>query len=137
MRPWFMLGLVGLGLALLTLQPYSVCPFAVATGVPCPGCGLTRSIMTLLRGDFHTAWRLHPLGPLVAAACVAVAGLRLAEHRWLARNTDRRRWTAPAYVWWAVLGIVLGVWVARFYGVLGSPADVHSPFEVFQTLNRK
>ena len=32
---------------------YSMCPMVVITGVPCPGCGMTR-------GDFALAWKLHP-----------------------------------------------------------------------------
>jgi len=34
-------------------------------GINCPGCGLTRSIIFLMQGQFSTAFRLHPLGWLV------------------------------------------------------------------------
>jgi hypothetical protein len=44
----------------------SFCPFKVLTGLPCPGCGLTRSSVTLLHGDLGTSLYFHPLGlPLV------------------------------------------------------------------------
>lgn len=36
-------------------------------GVPCPGCGLTRSFIYLARGEWQDAWREHRLGWLVAA----------------------------------------------------------------------
>ena len=35
-------------------------------GVPCPGCGLTRSFVYLARGDWQSAWREHRLGWLLA-----------------------------------------------------------------------
>ena len=36
-------------------------------GVPCPGCGLTRSFIYLARAEWQQAWREHRLGWLVAA----------------------------------------------------------------------
>ena len=45
----------------------TVCPFALCTGTACPGCGLTRAISHLIRGDLGTAFSYHPLVVLVAA----------------------------------------------------------------------
>lgn len=39
---------------------YSLCPMVVITGLPCPGCGLTRAGIRLLRLDFAGAFRIHP-----------------------------------------------------------------------------
>lgn len=39
---------------------YSLCPTVVITGFPCPGCGMTRAVFAVLRGDFVRAWQLHP-----------------------------------------------------------------------------
>lgn len=36
------------------------CPLLVVTGFPCPGCGLTRAGMYLLRGDIFKAAALNP-----------------------------------------------------------------------------
>ncbi len=33
------------------------------TGLPCPGCGLTRSFVSLGHGHFWEALHWHPLGP--------------------------------------------------------------------------
>ena len=30
------------------------------TGYPCPGCGMTRAALRLLRFDFLGAWEMHP-----------------------------------------------------------------------------
>lgn len=46
----------------------TICPFALCTGVACPGCGMTRAASHLIRGDLGTALSYHPLVPLVALA---------------------------------------------------------------------
>lgn len=39
---------------------YSSCPFVMITGMPCPGCGLSRAGFSFLRGEFVRAWYFHP-----------------------------------------------------------------------------
>ena len=39
----------------------TVCPFALCTGNACPGCGMTRAVSWLVRGDFSAAMTYHPL----------------------------------------------------------------------------
>jgi hypothetical protein len=39
----------------------SVCFVSAVFGVPCPGCGMTRSWLAALRLDFYTAFAMHPL----------------------------------------------------------------------------
>ena len=46
------------------------CLFAEITGLPCPGCGLTRATSTLLHGDWLTSWQFHPF-----AVCFALLGI--------------------------------------------------------------
>jgi hypothetical protein len=56
--------------AWLTGSP-SFCPFKIFTGLPCPGCGITRSVVTLLHGDLAASLHFHPLGvPLVLLMAV-------------------------------------------------------------------
>ena len=52
----------------VTLLLYSImfgfgitCPIKYLTGLSCPGCGMTRAILCLLRFDFSGAWFYHPL----------------------------------------------------------------------------
>ncbi len=44
------------------------CPIRWLTGKPCPTCGTTRSIGTILTGDFGQAWNLNPIGFIVVLA---------------------------------------------------------------------
>jgi hypothetical protein len=56
-----------------------VCLFRLATGLPCPACGLTRSFVALGNGDLRAALRHHAFGPIVYAIFAAFVALKLAE----------------------------------------------------------
>lgn len=43
----------------------TVCPFALCTGMACPGCGMTRAASHLVRGNLDLAVLYHPLVPLI------------------------------------------------------------------------
>ena len=43
----------------------SICIFYNITGVPCPGCGMTRAFVHLFQGHIAEAFRYHPLFPFV------------------------------------------------------------------------
>lgn len=50
-----------------------ICPFFNFFNVPCPGCGLTRSIICLLHGDFLKSIQYNVLGiPIVIFCCFYV-----------------------------------------------------------------
>jgi uncharacterized protein DUF2752 len=51
------------GLISLNLPAWE-CPFFRLTGVPCPGCGLTRACMLLLRGEVQASIRFHAFAPI-------------------------------------------------------------------------
>ncbi len=51
-------------LALFLLLMYH-CPFSYILGISCPGCGMTRSLISVLCLDFHSAFYFHPLWWLV------------------------------------------------------------------------
>jgi hypothetical protein len=59
-----------LGLAVAVLCPpqgagLALCWVEGATGVPCPGCGMTRSLSCAARGMFTESWSHHPFGLFV------------------------------------------------------------------------
>jgi hypothetical protein len=61
---WLCVTLVGLGLAVGWFAaglPWPRCVFHDLTGLPCLTCGMTRSTIAFLHGDFLTALRWNPL----------------------------------------------------------------------------
>ena len=49
--------IVGIALFYLTYG----CPFRFFMGISCPGCGMTRSLNSLMTLDFHSAFYFHPM----------------------------------------------------------------------------
>jgi hypothetical protein len=49
----------------------SLCPLKMLTGFPCPGCGITKSLVYFYEGDIQKSLYYHILGPLVIAFCIA------------------------------------------------------------------
>jgi len=50
----------------------TVCMFKNITGLPCPSCGITRSVLSLMQGDLYHAWMINPLGIIAALMLVAI-----------------------------------------------------------------
>lgn len=66
-------GAAGLQIALVSLSlPAWECPFFRITGVPCPGCGLSRAVIFLLKGDLASSLRFHAFAPVVLLAALAL-----------------------------------------------------------------
>lgn len=58
-------GALGFHVGLLSLNlPTWECPFFRLTGVPCPGCGLTRACVLLLRGEIQASISFHAFAPI-------------------------------------------------------------------------
>jgi hypothetical protein len=47
-----------------------LCPFRALTGLPCPGCGMTRAFCSLGHGDLSGAFGYNALAPFVFAAAL-------------------------------------------------------------------
>ena len=90
----------------------SVCPFYNLTGLPCPGCGLTRAFVCLGHGRFWEALHWHPLAALVYALFVFLwlrTGLFCFRGIVLLPLSPR----AVTRLGWAAAFILLGVGMAR------------------------
>lgn len=97
-----------------------VCQFRVWTGLPCFGCGLTRSVVALAHWDVGAACFYHPAGFAVFPAALAFALLlpaRRATRERLAWRLERSRRAVDAVGVVLLAGFVLYgfgriVWVA-------------------------
>ena len=93
-----------------------VCPFRLATGLPCPGCGLTRSFVATAHGRIGEAFAFNLFGPLLFAGFIAyaaagfVAMLRGREFRLVDRLSLRHpavAITVAVWLTWAVARMAL------------------------------
>ena len=57
------------------------CPFQYLFRIPCPGCGITRAYLSLLRLDFRAAFEYHPLFFAVAPMVLYVAHRNVLKRR--------------------------------------------------------
>lgn len=111
---WFAIAPVA-ALGLMTMASPSddgptICPVALLTGVACPGCGMSRALAWLLRGDMERAVIYHPLAPIVMLIGLLAVGWALGRRL--------RGWKAPSAILTnsAVIGLgllLMTVWVAR------------------------
>ena len=131
--PLLLLLLVGGSAAAVSLAPvHAACGFRVVTGAPCPGCGMTRACLALLRGDVAASFSLHPMAipvALVAAAALALAVHEGATGRPTFRGLAERRAGTFAVVLlssFALLWVVRVLWHPEWSPdpfLPGSPAD--------------
>lgn len=107
---------------------YPPCPLNKITGLHCPGCGATRCVGALVRGDFEQAFAYNPMFILLLPL--------IAYGLW---RSGYRSWTgriAPGYVVpeWAlkVLIVVLAAYfIARNIPVY--PFDLLAPHEIIRS----
>jgi hypothetical protein len=114
-------GAIGLLVVSGLLDGIWACPLKRITGLPCPGCGMTRAVRLVLRGDFAAATHMHPLVWLVLPMlCLfALAELRgyVLERAW---GTAMNGVAAKA-MFGATVALLASVWTARFFGAFGGP----------------
>lgn len=68
--------------AVMQLVFHQFCPAVIVTGLPCPGCGMTRAVFYFATGQFEKGWRMNPLGILWLALAVYFCVMRY----WFARQ---------------------------------------------------
>ena len=104
--------------------PLSFCLFHQATGLPCPACGMTRSVTSILHNQWALSWRYHPLGWLMAAAGVFLAAVSVVPEKWKrairrqasAHSRTLTRLIIAVFVVWAIYGmariglVAAGLW---------------------------
>ena len=87
-----------------------VCPFRLLTGLPCPGCGLSRSWVHLAHGQWRDSFVANPFGVVLVALLVAlVAAVVIARvRRTRAPDLDeliRRPWLRAVVGAWLIFAL--------------------------------
>lgn len=92
------------------------CGFLVATGLPCPGCGLTTAFAHMARGEVLAATAANPFGVmlfLVTLSFVPIAFLAFSRSWPVVRTLDRLGFERVALLLGASAMVT---WIARVAG---------------------
>jgi hypothetical protein len=103
------------------------CPVAELLRVPCPGCGMTRAALALISGDVAGALRWQPLSPVIVPLAAAFAAHEMLAFVRFGRARPERPlgpWSRRALA--TLVALLIGVWIARFFGAFGGPVRVSS-----------
>ena len=108
----------------------TICMLRRLTGMPCPTCGVTRSLRALGQGEAAAAVGFHPLGPLYAAMLLAVmvrsAGIALRGRTWLERTARILACSLPIVAGLTMLVYAVQMWLFFAHGT-GAAAWEASP----------
>ena len=95
----------------LTRVPVAFCLVKFIFGIPCPGCGITTSIRTLLQGDLPEALHANPAGPVVLLFMLAQLLLTSGTVTRLLPDTASVRYSRLNDL--ALIASLLFAWLAR------------------------
>lgn len=121
-------GLVGLGVARLLPADHIedgpvICPFRLITGLPCPGCGLTRSWVYATHGDWAAALGANPFGVVLIGMVALSLGVLLrrrlragapgeSDSRLDWNQIVKRPWSVVILLAWSCFAVVRMILVA-------------------------
>jgi cellulose synthase/poly-beta-1,6-N-acetylglucosamine synthase-like glycosyltransferase len=100
--------------AIILHLPGWECAFFRLTGVPCPGCGLTRACLLLLTGDVPASIRFHAFAPIFIALIAMLITCTLLPRKvtesFINKAETLERQTGITIV---ILGGLILYWLAR------------------------
>lgn len=102
--------------AMLGLSIPTTCGFRLLTGMPCPSCGMTRSVCLTVRGQLGSAFGLHPLGPVFTLAMVLQVAFSLLS---LALPRVRDLPVSANLGGWAYGALIMAIFVTGTVRLLG------------------
>jgi len=114
-----MIGLCIVEFIRITQAP--LCAFRALTGIPCPGCGLSRASLALFELHFVEAYHYHPLVFVILPAGIFFSVW--AFLKWLLPQHIRPMPDVPTWAVFVILAVVLSVWISRFFGGFGGFMD--------------
>ena len=113
-------GAAGVHMSLfMTGLPVWSCPIRAATGVPCPGCGLTTATAQLLHGDLTASFQSHAFAPvfLVGISVLMIASIMPGQvHKRVVEAISRFEMRTGMMSW--ILSTLVFYWGARLTGLL-------------------
>jgi len=101
--------------------PFTVCVFRNVTGLPCPGCGMTRGFVAMGHGHLAEAWRFNMLAPAlyVCAWGYLVYAFACGIRPSLSRLAFPRRLRNAVCA--VVLAVVLAAWIVHLAEDISRP----------------
>jgi hypothetical protein len=114
-------GAVHLGLSLAGISVWN-CPILAATGIPCPGCGITHATLQLLHGNVILSLQTHAFAPvlLLALVVMSVALFLPEKHRQVLISMIRNLETHSGLTSF-LLSALMFYWCIRLMGILPFP----------------
>lgn len=116
---WFYAALIILLAALPPAYPHShyelpsICPFHFITGIPCPGCGMGRSLICFFHGQLSASLVFHPLGWLVGTTLIM-----LVVSPTVFQNTYQQHRKACIVILYIVTILLVLFWVLRLAHIM-------------------
>ena len=95
------------------------CSFRRLVGHDCPGCGLTRSFISLAHGHWQAAWQYNPAGPLWFGLVLSQLPYRWWRIRRLQAGRPPAAWPLGNLLVWAGVAVLLGQWLWRTAEAMG------------------
>ena len=92
------------------------CTFRRLTGLDCPGCGLTRSFISLAHGQWRAAWGYNPAGVFFFAIVVFQIPYRVTQIVRIRRGIAEHRWASVDN--WILIGLAALLLVQWIIGLL-------------------
>lgn len=102
------------------------CMFQSLTGLYCPGCGGTRAVRSLLRGDLRMSFQYHPLVLYTVFVFLLEMVLRAVSKRWK-RPMDHEKRVRILILTGAV--IVVANWIFKNYMLVFKGVDLLPPMK--------
>lgn len=78
--------------------------------VACPGCGLTRGLVSAMHGDFATAWQYNPAVFAAMAALAYQVAFRAVQVQRLWRGRQPLQRGSGAWLFWIALAAMFIQW---------------------------
>lgn len=80
----------------------SLCPFMRWLEFPCPGCGLTKSLLCLGQGRFTSSWTYNPFGVVIELLAILIFLLEILD---ICNKTNKVDFFMNNPLFWKIMAI--------------------------------